>query len=318
MEKVSICTPVFNVQNYIEKSARSLFSQTYSNIEYIFVDDCSEDKSIEILKRVIDDYPERKNMIHILKHEHNKGLASARNTGYENATGDFIFHMDSDDYLDKDAIELFVNKAIEENADMVICNFRLEYEKYSLKQDHLYSKNKNEYISLLLNRRSILSIVARLIKKSVLDNMDVLSVDNVNVGEDYATTPRICYYCNKIVKIDREMYHYVRTNTGSYTHTVSRKNIDEMLMANKILEDFFKDKIDLNTIIQSKLNNKINILYMADYKDFAYVCETYDDLPIYSVKIPIFKKVILIMSKNKMYRLLYVCIYLIKLIRKFK
>ena len=52
MVKVSICTPIYNVQNYIEKSARSLFSQTYSNIEYIFVDDCSKDKSIEILKKV--------------------------------------------------------------------------------------------------------------------------------------------------------------------------------------------------------------------------------------------------------------------------
>ena len=77
---VSICVPVYGVETYIEQCAISLFEQTYQNIEYIFVNDCTPDKSIEILKSVINRYPNKKSSIHILSHEKNKGLGAARNS----------------------------------------------------------------------------------------------------------------------------------------------------------------------------------------------------------------------------------------------
>ena len=89
MYLVSILVPVYGVEKYIERCARSLFEQTYENLEYIFVDDCTPDKSIEILKRVIEDYPNRKNQVRIIHHEHNRGLAAARNTALDAATSEF-------------------------------------------------------------------------------------------------------------------------------------------------------------------------------------------------------------------------------------
>ena len=128
MYLVSILVPVYKVEKYIEQCARSLFEQTYDNLEYIFLDDCSPDNSIEILKRVMEDYPERKAQVRIIRHERNRGLAAARNTALDAANGPFVTHVDSDDYLGRDAIRLLVKKQEETGADIVSGNY---YEVWS-------------------------------------------------------------------------------------------------------------------------------------------------------------------------------------------
>ena len=85
--KLSVVVPVYNVSKFIERCARSLFEQTLDDIEFIFVDDCSPDDSIDILRRVMLDYPERKDNIHIIRHSINKGLPAARNSGLSTARG---------------------------------------------------------------------------------------------------------------------------------------------------------------------------------------------------------------------------------------
>lgn len=110
---VSILVPVYSVEKYIERCARSIFEQTYQNLDIVFVDDCTPDKSIEILRRVLDDYPERKAQTRIIRHEHNQGLAAARNTAVAAATGTFLTHVDSDDWLELDAVEELVKKQVE-------------------------------------------------------------------------------------------------------------------------------------------------------------------------------------------------------------
>ena len=122
MYLVSILVPIYKVEKYIERCAISLFEQTYDNIEYIFVDDCSPDNSVSILKEVMERYPQRKNRVRILQHEKNRGLSAARNTAINAASGLFISHVDSDDYLDPDAIKLLVEKQLETGADIVTGN----------------------------------------------------------------------------------------------------------------------------------------------------------------------------------------------------
>ena len=103
--RVSIITPIFKVRNFIERCVCSLFEQTLQDVEYIFVDDASPDDSIEILKSCIERYPERKAQVTILTHEQNKGLPAARNTGLAVATGEYVFHCDSDDFVETDMLE---------------------------------------------------------------------------------------------------------------------------------------------------------------------------------------------------------------------
>ena len=129
--KVSILVPIYGVERFIERCAISLFEQTYHNIEYIFVNDCTKDKSISVLENIIERFPQRKPFVKIINHKHNKGLAGARNTAVESATGDFIMHVDSDDYVDKEIVAKAVLKQQENNADIVVIDFKKAYPSFS-------------------------------------------------------------------------------------------------------------------------------------------------------------------------------------------
>ena len=107
---ISILVPVYNVNLYIERCARSLFEQTYKNIEFIFVNDCTPDNSIDILKTIITSYPEVYDKVKIINHINNKGLSYARNTALQNATGEYIIHIDSDDFIDRNCIKELADK----------------------------------------------------------------------------------------------------------------------------------------------------------------------------------------------------------------
>lgn len=102
---VSILVPIYGVEKYIKRCAISLFEQTYKNIEFVFVNDCTRDSSISVLKDVVTEYPYLANKVKIINHIHNKGLAAARNTAIKESSGDFVFHVDADDWLEKTAIE---------------------------------------------------------------------------------------------------------------------------------------------------------------------------------------------------------------------
>ena len=119
MTKVSVIVPIFGVEKYIERCARSLFEQTLNDMEIIFVDDCTKDNSIRVLKTTIEDYPARINQIKILHHEVNKGLSHARETGVKAATGDYIAHCDSDDWVDINMYESLYLFAQKGNYDFV-------------------------------------------------------------------------------------------------------------------------------------------------------------------------------------------------------
>ena len=101
---VSVAVPVYAVERYIDRCARSLFEQTYDALEFVFVDDVSPDASIEILSSLVKEYPARAAAVKMVRHPVNRGLSAARNTALEHCAGEFITHVDSDDYLEPDAI----------------------------------------------------------------------------------------------------------------------------------------------------------------------------------------------------------------------
>ena len=120
--KVSILVPIYGTEKYIEKCARSLFEQTYDNIEYIFVNDCTKDASVEILKKTIEDYPQRKSQVTIISHNTNKGLAASRLTAFEHSTGAYLWCVDSDDYADVQAVSIIV-PYMERGYDFISFNY---------------------------------------------------------------------------------------------------------------------------------------------------------------------------------------------------
>ena len=113
--KVSVCIPIYGVEKYIERCARSLFEQTMTDdIEFIFVNDCTPDRSEQILLATLEDYPQRKKQVKILHHAENQGLTGARSTAVKAACGDYIIHCDSDDWVDPALYETMYRTAVEQ------------------------------------------------------------------------------------------------------------------------------------------------------------------------------------------------------------
>lgn len=125
---ISVLIPIYKVEAYIEKCVKSLFGQTYENIEYIFVDDCTPDNSIAVLQSVMEKYPCRRNRTRIIRNATNQGIAAVRNILLENATGEYVIFIDSDDWVELSMIENLVNEAQATDADIVCCDLIVEYE----------------------------------------------------------------------------------------------------------------------------------------------------------------------------------------------
>lgn len=123
--KISIIIPVYKVEEYIVECLQSVMRQTYKGeIECILVDDCGMDNSIPVAEQFITKYKGRV-AFKIVKHERNRGLSAARNTGTEIATGDYLYYLDSDDYISDDCLEVLTNPLIEKDYDMVVGDFKM-------------------------------------------------------------------------------------------------------------------------------------------------------------------------------------------------
>lgn len=268
--KVSILVPIYGVEKFIERCATSLFEQTFQDIEFIFVNDCTPDNSIEILKNTLERYLHRKSQVQIINHEVNKGLAGARNTGVERASGDYILHVDSDDYLELNAIELLYNKALEENADIVTCNFLLEWETEQKVAVQNIGEDKVHFIQLMLSAETMVGLVNKMIKRSLYIDNEIKAIEGVNLGEDFVTTPRLVYFSNKVTKVNEPLYHYVQTNTNSYTKSLSGKSINNVIFVLEELTRFFENTPEKfaysSALLQGKLKKKIELILSSEDK----------------------------------------------------
>ena len=249
MYQVSILVPVYGVEKFIERCARSLFEQTYENLEYIFVDDCTPDNSIEILKRVMEDYPERKERVRILHHERNRGLAAARNTALDAATSPFITHVDSDDYLHRDAIRLLVEKQVETGADIVTGNyFLIDLGGKKEMNEPEYGNPKEMLQKILSMHSSANTIWRRLINIRLYRDHHIRPKDGLNFLEDWQQISKLVYFAEKVSRVSDHIYYYNRTNDKSYVATnVNLPSVhfwEQAVESAGIIEDFFSDKAE--------------------------------------------------------------------------
>lgn len=243
MIKVSILVPIYGVEPYIERCAKSLFEQTYPNIEYVFVNDCTKDKSIDKLYKVIGSYSHRKPQVKIINHDSNKGLGSARRTALLNATGDYILHVDSDDYIAQNAVEVLVNKANTSKSDIIDSAFAEIKGDTQIKVNLPFHGSTELYIDLVLSRTGLLTnqIWGRLIKRSLYD-CNVINKEGIDLGEDYSVLPILLYKGQRIY-VDEVLYYYRIDNGASYMNScLSTKNIESCISAHSVVYDYFSNK----------------------------------------------------------------------------
>ena len=225
--RVTICSPIYGVEKYIERCAVSLFEQTYSDIDYIFVNDDTKDQSIDILKSIIARYPQREKYVRIINHEYNRGLSAARNTGVENVQTEFLVWVDSDDYVDTTMVERLVLRQMKTNADIVCGGVISLFPQRSIIEKRNNNMPKEVYLHKLLSKKTEHWIWGKLIKTSLYKENGIKNIEGINMAEDYQTLPFLVYHSNKVVFEESPIYYYNRFNETSLTNVYSEKKQQE-------------------------------------------------------------------------------------------
>lgn len=267
MPKVSVIIPVYGVKKYIERCARSLFEQTLDDIEYIFVDDSTPDNSISILRKVLSEYPNREKQVKILRHEKNKGLAQARQTGLKIASGEYIAHCDSDDWVDVHMYEEMYNKAIEEDADVVVCDYIVTNDTSVIKTiNACHAKSAKQLIENCLFQRDPWSLWNKLFNRKAYSNIEY---PKGAMGEDMVTIIQLLWNCKMLSYINKPYYQYFY-NSESITKVCTRDSC-----ISKFNQLSYNTTIVMNFIKNKKLD--------AEYKDALVVYKNFIRSVLYPI-----------------------------------
>ena len=260
--KVSVLVPFYNVEKYVGRCVESLFSQTYSNIEYVFVNDCTPDNSMDIINEYIDKFNVRNKCV-IINHEVNKGISASRNDCLDNATGDYILFIDSDDYIDKDMVELLVKAAIENNADISGCGYIEEYKDHSVEMPQRYTNNHVEMMRAitLLTIKGVMWKL--LIRRSIVEENQVRFIPDNTMVDDYLFCCQVFFYAKRFASVDKCMYHYIQYNPNNYSKT-REFNITSQAKAIIKTEEFYKEngvyELVKDELLQRKFISKLPLL----------------------------------------------------------
>ncbi len=235
--KVSVIIPIYNVERFIKRCAESLMKQTLNDMEFIFVDDCSSDNSIDILKRIVEEYPNRN--VSVLKQPVNRGVSAARELALSKATGKYIGFCDSDDWVDIDMYEKLVKLAELSSADIVGCGFilhtRNKIEECKFPSNH---DNKGFIFSPHCFGGIYGALWNKLIRRDFFCLYDKKMWKGIAMWEDSCMLTPLRLHSSKTVFIDECLYHY-NVNTNSMTTKFSIKKVNDAIEATKRLEYYF-------------------------------------------------------------------------------
>lgn len=248
---VSICVPVFNVATYIERCALSLFEQSYTNIEYIFVDDCSTDNSIALLNNIIAQYPNRKDQVSILSHKANRGCAASRNTAIQNSTGEYVITVDADDWLALETVERCVAEVNKEGVDLIRFGGYNVYRDRKEAIDYVAYQDKEVWLQECLRRKASFRVAFGFYRKTLFTEHNIACYEPFDMGEDYVVFPRLLYYAQRPMVLAERFYFYDRGIGNSITSRHSDKSMNALLENNRRLNQFFLDLPNAYAYIQS-------------------------------------------------------------------
>lgn len=267
MIEVSVIIPVYNVEKFIERCVASLMKQTLKNAEFIFVDDATPDRSIELVKEVIERYPVRKNQVKLLRHKVNQGLPAARNTGLSAAIGEYIFHCDSDDYVEPDMLELLYERAKADDADIVWCDWWLSFAKNERYMKQSEYSTSMDALKGILEGTMKFNVWNKLVRRTLYIDNDVYFPSGYGMGEDM-TMIRLFARARKVSYLPKAFYHYVQQNSGAFCKTNSDRHlIDIKHNVSLVVDDLlnlFGNSME-REIAYFKLNVKFPFLISDDY-----------------------------------------------------
>lgn len=260
--KVSVIAPVYGVECFIGHAVESMMRQTLDDVEFIFVDDCTPDSSIDIVHDISSRYPARQ--VRILRHEVNRGLPAARNTGLEAARGEYIFHWDSDDYAEPDMLEALYAEAQAGNCDYVWCDWFLTFGTNSRIMPQPSAATPREALSIALSGGMKYNVWNKLVARKLYDVTGIRFPEGRSMGEDM-TMLKLLAKASCVGHVAKPLYHYIRTNNGAMTQVYSPRHLEELRQNTADLCNFLLAEINDGNKEQEinwfKLNVKLPFLF---------------------------------------------------------
>lgn len=270
-EMISIIVPVYNVEKYIGKCLESLMNQTYTNIEIICVDDKSTDNSAQVCERMkIKDA-----RIRVVREEHNKGLASVRNHGVEEASGEYVAFVDSDDWVTPDYLETLHNLLTLYEADVA----QGSYVRTAVELEVSQTRTGNETVKCLTGRDAIKRLFSapmvqpdieytivcnKLYRKSIIAN---IFFPEGKIFEDQYFMPLCFYKCRKVAVTDRKLYYYRKNLQGITMQRYTVRFQDDVEIHERLMAYFEKEgESSLTAMIAARVVPlAIDHYYRAEY-----------------------------------------------------
>lgn len=252
--RISVIVPVYRVEKYISRCCRSLFGTTSNSVEFIFVDDATPDRSVDVIQSVMNQYPERKKHVRILRHEKNLGVACARNTGLEAAKGEYIAFVDADDWVEDDIFEKMYRKAVEDKLDVVGCDWYVEFKtnRRYMRQPVLESARQGLLAMLAGGLRWFLW--AFLVRHELYTRNEIRFVEGGNIGEDMAVLIQCFAFAESYGHISEPLYHYIRGNVMSMTQLDQKRQFAMVRLNVDVVEKF------LNKRYHNQLERELDFL----------------------------------------------------------
>jgi glycosyltransferase involved in cell wall biosynthesis len=237
---VSIIIPVYNAEKTLPKTLDSLIRQTYSNLDLVFVNDCSQDNS----EALIQDFIEKFILIdgrfaRIISHKINRGVAAARNTGLENSAGEYIYYVDADDHIVDKAIEFLVEEAELKNADIVSCSWYLQFHNSVRKMIQPNITNAEAAIEMLSKGVMRWNLWLFMVRKDLYILNNIFFIEGLNMGEDMMVMFKLFSHGKKIATINEALYYYGQSNEESLTKVYSKRHQEEVTANLYELDNYF-------------------------------------------------------------------------------
>ncbi len=235
MCKISVIIPVYNVEKYLHRCIDSILAQTFTDFELLLINDGSKDNS----GKICDEYAAKDSRVRVF-HKENGGASSARNLGLDNAKGEWVTFVDSDDWIAAEMYHNMLDKAKGEDADIVYCDIKMCFatgEKVWKAADCDSDKVKflNNFIAS--EWTSLCNVLA---KRRLFDDKQVRCPQGVAFCEDYHVATRIMFYAKKVAYVPEAFYCYNRINESSALHNFTSEHYEKEHWVNLDVINFFK------------------------------------------------------------------------------
>lgn len=234
---ISVIVPVYNAEKYLDKCIQSILGQTYPHIELLLIDDGSTDSSGSICDR----YLTVDTRVRVF-HKPNEGISATRNLGLDNANGDWIAFVDSDDWIERDMYEQMHSAAMNNKVEMVCCDLLMEHKDNSevLTYNNEFDDHKLMYDCLAPISVEYFAAWNKLVSRRVYTTYNVRALNGPNMWEDVELMTKIRYFASSCCVVSKPLYHYNMTNVNSITSELKLlSRIEGQVERVKQVEHFF-------------------------------------------------------------------------------